>query len=140
MRVLLDTDVILDLFLDRPPFADAAATLWLAHEREQLTAYVAAITPVNLFYIARKLRDENTARQAVVELLATLKVCAVDQGSLSSALSLPFRDYEDAVQHAAASAAGLEAIVTRNLRDFTAATLPILTPGEFIHQYLSTSE
>jgi predicted nucleic acid-binding protein len=140
MRVLLDTNVILDLFLDRAPFADAAATLWLAHEREQLSVYVAAITPVNLFYIARKLRDEKTARQAVVELLATLNVCTIDQGTLKSALSLPFRDYEDAVQHAAAKAAGLEAIITRNVKDYAAATLPVFTPGDFIQRYLLTLE
>ncbi|CUS03585.2 conserved protein of unknown function [Candidatus Promineifilum breve] len=140
MRVLLDTNVILDLFLDRAPFADAAATLWLAHEREQLSAYVAAITPINLFYIARKLKGEETARKAVVELLAALNVCALDHGALKSALSLPFRDYEDAVQHAAASAAGLDAIITRNEKDFSAATLPVFTPIEFIEQYLPTQE
>lgn len=140
MRVLLDTNVILDLFLDRAPFADVAATLWLAHEREQLTAYVAAITPINLFYIARKLRDEETARKAVIELLAALYVCAIDQGMLSAALKLPFRDYEDAVQHAAATAEGLDAIITRNTKDFSAATLPVFTPSEFIRQYLPTME
>ena len=140
MRVLLDTNVILDLFLDRAPFADAAATLWLAHEREQLSVYVAAITPVNLFYIARKLRDEKKAREAVVELLATLNVSAIDQGMLKSALSLPFRDYEDAVQHAAANAAGVEAIITRNVKDYSAATLQIFTPEEFIQQYLPSIE
>ena len=140
MRVLLDTNVILDLFLDRAPFADAAATLWLAHEREQLSVYVAAITPVNLFYIARKLRDEKKAREAVVELLATLNVSAIDQGMLKSALSLPFRDYEDAVQHAAAKAAGVEAIITRNVKDYSAATLQIFTPEEFIQQYLPSIE
>lgn len=140
MRVLLDTNVILDLFLDRAPFADAAATLWLAHEREQLSVYVAAITPVNLFYIAPKLRDEKKAREAVVESLATLNVCAIDQGMLKSALPLPFRDYEDAVQHAAAKAAGVEAIITRNVKDYSAATLQIFTPEEFIQQYLPSIE
>lgn len=140
MRVLLDTNVILDLFLDRAPFADVAATLWLAHEREQLTAYVAAITPINLFYIARKLRDEETARKAVIELLAALYVCAINQGMLSAALKLPFRDYEDAVQHAAATVEGLDAIITRNTKDFSAATLPVFTPSEFIQQYLPTME
>ncbi|MBP9500703.1 MAG: PIN domain-containing protein [Candidatus Promineofilum sp.] len=140
MRVLLDTDVILDLLLDRAPFADAAAALWLAHEREQLNAYIAAITPINLFYIARKLRDEETARKAIIELLAALNVCAIDQETLHSALLLPFRDYEDAVQHAAANTAGLDAIITRNTKDFSAATLPVFTPSEFIQQYLPTME
>ncbi len=136
MRVLLDTNVIVDLFLDRAPFADAAAALWQAQEQERISAYVAAITPINLFYIARKLRDEKTARQAVVELLAALNVCTLDRRALNSALSLPFRDYEDAVQHAAAAAAGLEAIITRNVKDYAAATLPIYPPDAFIQQYL----
>lgn len=140
MRILLDTNVILDLFLDRAPFADAAATLWSAHEREQLSAYVSAITPVNLFYIARKLRGEKAARQAIVELLATLNICTIDQGALNSALLLRFRDYEDAVQHAAASSAGLEAIITRNVKDYSATSLPIFTPDDFIQQYLPTLE
>lgn len=140
MRVLLDTNVILDLFLDRAPFADAAATLWLAHEREQLTAYVAAITPINLFYIARKLRDEETARKAVIELLEALYVCAIDRGMLNAALKLPFRDYEDAVQHAVATAEGLDAIITRNAKGFFAATLPVFTPSQFIEQHLHTRQ
>jgi len=140
MRVLLDTDVILDLFLDRAPFSDAAAALWLAHERGQLDAFISAITPVNVFYIARKLRDQETARQAVSELLLTLNVCGIDHRTLRSALSLSFRDFEDAVQHAAADAAGLEAIITRNVRDYSTARLPLFTPDEFVQQYLAAEE
>ena len=65
--LLLDTDVILDLYLDREPFADAAAALWQAHEAGHITAYVSAITPINLFYVARKLKGFAIARQAVTE-------------------------------------------------------------------------
>jgi len=55
-RVLLDTNVVLDFLLDRVPFADAAATLWQANDAGKITAYVSAITPANVFYIARKLK------------------------------------------------------------------------------------
>ena len=55
-RVLLDTNVVLDFLLDRVPFADAAATLWQANDAGKITAYVSAVTPVNVFYIARELR------------------------------------------------------------------------------------
>ena len=55
-RILLDTNVVLDFLLDRVPFADAAATLWQANDAGKITAYVSAITPVNVFYIARKLK------------------------------------------------------------------------------------
>lgn len=105
-QVLLDTDIILDLYLDREPFADAAATLWGAHEAGYLIAYVSAITPVNLFYVARRLKGREVARRAVSELLATLPVCAVGLVVLKTGLETGFKDFEDAVQHASAIAAG----------------------------------
>jgi predicted nucleic acid-binding protein len=60
MRVLFDTNIILDLFLDRLPFADDAADLWQANIDGRLEGFVSAITPVNLFYIARRLKDRPT--------------------------------------------------------------------------------
>ena len=132
MRILLDTDVILDLLLDRAGFAEHAAALWEAHEQGRLDAYISAITPVNVFYIARKLKGAELARQAVIELLATLRVCPLDQAALEKALTLPFRDYEDAVQLASALANHLDALVTRNLEDYKNATLPVFSPSEFL--------
>lgn len=132
MRVLLDTDVVLDLLLDRAGFAEHAAALWEAHEQGRLEAYVSAITPVNVFYIARKLKGMETARQAVIELLATLRVCPLDQVALEKALTLPFSDYEDAVQLASALANRLDALITRNLEDYKNATLLVFSPSEFL--------
>lgn len=134
MRVLFDTNIILDLFLDRIPFADDAAALWQANADGRLEGFVSAITPVNLFYVARRLKDRPTAFQAVSEVLAALLVCPVDQLALQTALTLPFADYEDAVQHASATAGGMDAIVTRNVRDFTGAIVPILSPAELLAQ------
>jgi predicted nucleic acid-binding protein len=140
MRVLLDTNILLDLFLDRDPFADDAAALWQAHAEGRITGYVSAITPVNLYYIARRLRNRDVARQAVTELLAALPVCPLDQTALQTALTLPFTDYEDAVQHASATGSGLAAIVTRNIKDFTGATLPVLSPADLLSQLSSPPE
>jgi predicted nucleic acid-binding protein len=132
MRVLLDTDVILDLLLDRAEFAEYAAALWKAHEQGRLEAYVSAITPVNVFYIARQLKGTETARRAVIELLATLRVCPLDQAALEKALTLPFSDYEDAAQLASALANRLDALITRNLEDYKNAALPVFSPSEFL--------
>lgn len=139
MRVLFDTNVILDLFLDRPLFADDAAQLWQANVDGRLEGFVSAITPVNLFYIARRLKDRPTAFQAVEELLAAMSVCPVDQTILQTALILSFTDYEDAVQHASATSNGMQAIVTRNLKDFSGATVPVLSPTELLAQLPSPS-
>ena len=134
MRALLDTDVILDLLLDRAGFAEAAAALWEAGEQARLEGYISALTPVNVYYIARKLKGADTARQAVAELLAAWRVCLLDVMVLQSALALPLSDYEDAVQHASATANQLDAIITRNREDYRGATLPVYSPTDFLAQ------
>lgn len=132
MQVLLDTNVILDLFLEREPFVDDAALIWKAHEAGRLTAYVSAISPVNLFYIGRKLKGRKAAEDAVRELLMVLPVAVVNQSVLEAGLQLKFKDYEDAVQLASAVASGLDTIITRNEADFEGATLDVVRPATFI--------
>ena len=135
MRVLLDTNVVLDLFLEREPFVDHAALIWKANEKGRLTAYVSAITPVNLFYIGRKLKGREVALKAVQELLTALLIAPVNQAVLEGGLSLEFKDFEDAVQCASAMASGLDAIITRNVDDFSKAQLPVLLPADFIQAH-----
>ena len=132
MRVLLDTDVVLDLVLAREPFDHAARALFKLHEQGDIDAYIAAITPINVFYISRKLKGVDEARQAVKLLLTSLTICPLHKAILDEADTLPFTDYEDAVQHASATANGLEVIVTRDLGDYKNATLPVLSPREFL--------
>ena len=134
MRALIDTDVVLDIFLKREPFVEAAASLWRANEQRQFDAYVAGITPINVFYIARKLKGMDTAREAVREMLSAFRVCPFDGRILNAAMGLPVRDYEDAVQHASATASQLDAIITRDVKDYTGATLPVFTAADFLKQ------
>ncbi len=133
-RVLLDTNVVLDFLLERMPFADAAAALWQANEDGRLEAYVSVITPVNVFYIARKLKDVRAARRMVESLLAACRVCAPDRDLLLAALSLAVKDYEDAVQVVSAKAENLEALVTRDPSDFDGVDFPVLSPAACLEQ------
>ena len=82
--------------------------------------------------IVRKLKGAITARRAVKELLMGLRVCNRGQVILQAAVTLPMTDYEDAVQHANASAHHLDALVTRNLHDYQGATVPIFSPADFL--------
>jgi predicted nucleic acid-binding protein len=134
MRVLLDTDVVLDLLLNRQPFAIEAAQLWQQSQDGAIEAHISAITPVNVFYIGRRLQDAARARRAVEKLLAGLRLCIVDEAVLHLALTAPFADYEDAVQHSCAVMNRLDAIVTRNGADYRAATLPVFAPADFLRQ------
>ena len=139
MRVLLDTDVVLDVMLARLPFAQTAAQLLDLAEKGLFEAYISSITPINIFYVARKAKNIGDLKQALSRLLQTVRICAIDHSILTSGLALPFADYEDAVQHAAATASNLDAIVTRNLKDYKNATLPVFSPTDFLNQ-LTPSE
>jgi predicted nucleic acid-binding protein len=132
IRALLDTDVLLDLLLDRAPFSEAATAIWDANKEGLFEGYLSAITPLNIFFIARKLKGADTARQAVSEVLGALRVCPVDVGILWQGLALPFKDYEDAVQHASAVQTGVDMIVTRNLDDYRGEILPVFSPDDFL--------
>ncbi|HZS45247.1 MAG TPA: PIN domain-containing protein [Blastocatellia bacterium] len=132
MRVLLDTDVVLDLVLDRQPFVTEATSIWELNYQGEIEAYVSAITPINVFYVTRKNKGLQAAHSAVEKLLVGLGACTIDAAVLHNARALPFADYEDAVQCAAAIAAGLDAIVTRNVADYKAATIPVYLPVDFL--------
>jgi predicted nucleic acid-binding protein len=140
MRVLLDTDVLLDYLLEREPFAQDAGQLLELNAQRAFEGYISGITPVNIFYIARKSLTSERLRQAVSDLLHTLHICPITHEVLSQAFDSPFTDYEDAVQHAAATASRLDAIVTRNLKDYSNATLPVYSPADFLNQLTSPQE
>lgn len=132
MRVLLDTNVILDFVLEREPYVEAAAELLELNARERYRGFISSITPINVFYVGRKSIGATKAREGIADLLAAFEVCPVTESTLSIALKLPFRDYEDAVQHSCALASGLDAIVTRDIKDYKNATLPVFSPTDFL--------
>jgi predicted nucleic acid-binding protein len=132
MRVLLDTDVVLDYLLGRQPFAQAAAVIWKAAENKNFEAFISVITPVNVYYIARKLKGDQQARLLVSGLLDVCEIALTNRNDLKRALTLPISDYEDAVQAAGAYAMDLDAIVTRNVGDNVDITLRIFSPEDFV--------
>ena len=132
MRVLLDTNVILDVLLNRAPWVTEAKAVWQAHEDGRITGYMTATTMTDIFYLARRLIDRATARTAVRTCLDTFEICEVNRSVLEQAQTLAGNDFEDNVQIACANIAGLDAIVTRNTADFRAATRPVFTPAELL--------
>lgn len=134
MRVLVDTDVILDALLARPNFVEEAAIIWQANVDGVFEGFVSAITPLNVFYIARKIKGIDAAREAVDLLLAAWHVCPVNESVLKAALALPFTDFEDAVQHSGGETLHVDCIVTRNLEDYRQSTLLVLSPAAFLEK------
>lgn len=132
MKALLDVNIVLDLFLNRQPFVNEAATIWQAQANGQIEIFVSAVTLPTIYYITRKAADRTTARQVVLKLLASVGIAGVDYTVLAQAEALPINDYEDAVQIAAAQVGQLDVIVTRDLRDYQNAPLPVYSPSDFI--------
>lgn len=132
MRALLDTNIVLDYLLAREPFVRAATGIWQAGAKDEYEPFVSSITPVNLYFIARKLKGDAEARRVVQGLLAICQIAITDYAVLVDALRLPMKDYEDAVQTASARAVSLDVIVTRDVSDYAGAEIPILTPEQFL--------
>lgn len=128
MRVLFDTNVILDVLLARQPFvADAAQLLGMA-ERREIDGFVCATTVTTIYYLLSKATSDATARSSIDRLLRFLDAAPVNRTVLHVALTLAFPDFEDAVLHEAARASRADAILTRNTADFQNATLPVYPP------------
>lgn len=132
LRVLIDTSVILDYVLERQPFHAEAEEIILRVARKDFVGYVSSITPINVYYTGRKLKGKEYTVKAVRRLLRLVEVCAADKRVLQNAFLLNFNDYEDAVQHECAVAENLDAMVTRNVKDFKNAALPVYSPADFL--------
>jgi len=130
--VLLDIHVILDVLLARPPYVEAAVRILALAERGEVRGHVCAASVDTLDYILRKSLGAKTARTHLRTLCRVLRVVAVDAEVIDDALSSEWSDFEDAVAHACAVRAGLDAIVTRNSKDFVSASLPVFSPEEFL--------
>jgi predicted nucleic acid-binding protein len=136
IRALLDTNIILDALFSREPFGELAAAIWKAHEDERFTGYLCAITPVNVFYLARKDGQQKQAVRMMNDLMNTFEISPVNRAVLRSALQLEMKDFEDAVQIACALADGLDFIVTRDVKDFTNSPIRAITPADFVKELL----
>jgi len=132
VKLLFDTNVILDVLLDRHPHALGSSRAMGVVEVGQATGYLGATTITTIHYLAAKAGGAKLAARSIERLLAIMDIAAVNRSVLEDALSLGFSDYEDAVLHEAARRAGVDAIVTRDPKGFAKATLPVLSPTELL--------
>jgi len=127
-RILFDTNVVLDVLLDRQPHVEASAAAWAAVETGISEGMLAAHEVTTLHYLVRKEIGTIKARRIVSALLRVFGVAAVNGAVVQEALQSPFSDFEDAVTAAAARLAGCEYIVTRDPKGFRGSPVRSLTP------------
>lgn len=134
MRVLIDTNIILDFLLQREPFFQNADLLFQEIDSGRVVGYVTATTLTDIFYVARRQTGSiEQARQAILETLTAMVICPVNRAILESAFASNLTDFEDAVQIACAVAQGLDAVTTRDT-DFSSTLISVLTVEEVLQQ------
>jgi predicted nucleic acid-binding protein len=135
VRVLVDTNIVLDFLLQREPFSQDAELLFQVIDTGEIVGHVTATTLTDIFYISRRhTRSVEQARQAVLEILTAMMICPVDRVVLESAFNSGLADFEDAVQIFSAVTQGLEAIVTRDAQGFLSSPIPVLSIQELLQQ------
>jgi predicted nucleic acid-binding protein len=132
LKVMIDLNVILDVLQKRDPFYETSAALLAAAETGHIQGYVAAHSVTTLFYLIQKGKSASEARAMITNLLQFLKIGPVDQNTIEQALNLDYRDFEDAVQMISAVQCKVDYLITRNVKDYQPALLPVVQPVDLL--------
>lgn len=133
MRLLIDINVLLDVALQRPGAPAASRLLGMCGRRHE--GWLAWHSVATLAYLIDRGQSSVSSRDFIRSLLVWADVAKTGRSDALAALELPMRDFEDALQVAAAMACGAQFIITRNERDFKTSPVPALNPDAFLRQY-----
>jgi len=131
-RILFDSDVIIDVMIQRQPFVLNSASALNTATNPDIEAYLAAHAVTNIFYILRQQLGIAKTLEILERLLQILKVATVNDSIIRSALKSTLTDFEDAVTSEAARVAGVELIITRNMNDYVTSPVPAVLPETFL--------
>ena len=130
MKIFFDTNVVLDVLLDREPFVRDALYLFSKVERAEVVGYICATAVTTIHYLINKVVGTKEAARHIRTLLSIFEIAPVNRAVLEEALESDFSDFEDAVLHSAALRVGADCLVTRDCSGFKRARLPVYTPRE----------
>ncbi len=132
MTVLVEINVVLDVLLNREPFADASAALWEAIESGRCKGLLPAHAFPTIYYLIHKERGSGVAKRSIRAMRTVFAVAAVDGEVIDRSLDLDFTDFEDAVTAAAAEAASADYLLTRDSKGFRNSPVSALPPEAFL--------
>ncbi|MCM1316294.1 MAG: PIN domain-containing protein [Alistipes senegalensis] len=134
MKVLIDTNVILDVLCNRSEFVEDSSRVWKYCEVNQIEGYISALSVPNIVYILRKELTPQKTQQLIQQILMIFEVIDLKSSDLKNAAEMLSSDFEDAVQMCCANRIKADYIVTRNIRDFKESKVPALKPSEFLER------
>ena len=136
MKLLIDTNVVLDVLLRREPFFRTAAEVLSLTQRDEVREYVSASAITDIYYIANKqMKDRDAVRDLLKRLLMIVSVAAVSEREIQNALNLAWGDFEDSVQYSVALLNEMDGIVTLKHSDYQEANLRIWLPEQTLELF-----
>lgn len=135
MRVIVDTNIVLDVLLERQPFVNAAVGIFSLAEQSRVVAFLCATTITTIDYLLSHSLPGSKARDALRRLISIFEIATVNRPVIERALGSKISDFEDAVLAEAALMVGVDCIVTRNPKDFAGSALKVFEPSEFLAQF-----
>lgn len=134
MKILIDTNVILDVLCNRKEFVDDSAMVFKLCEVKKLTGYISALSITNIVYIMRKELDEEKIKEVIEKLSLVFDIVDLKGDDLKKAATYNFSDYEDAVQSCQAMRIKADYIVTRNIKDYKNSKVMAIKPTELLER------
>jgi predicted nucleic acid-binding protein len=132
-KLFIDTNIIIDLLAKRDPFYDEAAMLFTLADKQKIDLSVSALTFANTNYILLQSKRPDEAKLILRKLKLIVQVLCLDEKIVGLSLNdNDFKDYEDALQYFTALENGVDVIITRNLKDFQKAKLPVMTAAQYL--------
>lgn len=134
MKVLIDTNVILDVLCNRLPFVEDAQKVFRLCEVNKITGYISALSIPNIIYIMRKELDADEISDILEKLSLIFTIADLKSSDLTKAVKLGFDDYEDSLQSVCASRIKADYIVTRNIKDLSGSKVTAIKPSELLER------
>jgi predicted nucleic acid-binding protein len=135
IKALIDTNVILDIALNREPFFEYSSKIFDKIDDQILEGFITASSITDIYYIASKQKDKFQARKFLISLIQILEVVGVDKDIVIQALESEMSDFEDAIQVFSAKSNSIDLVITRNVADFASSGMKVFTPQEFIQKF-----
>ena len=138
MKLLIDTNVVLDILLHRVPYCENAAKVAVLSEKGYVNCYVSASAVTDIYYIAQKeLKSKDEAINLLANLFKAFRIASVSETSIHEALDLKWDDFEDCVQYTVGKNICADYIITRNTKDFAKSDIKAVSPEEFLKMITS---
>ncbi len=132
MKILLDTNVVLDVLLARKPFVFNAREIMALIEQKEVQGYLCATSMTTIHYLMQKSTDKTKADSLIITLLKLFDIAPVTKDTLHYASINNGIDYEDSVIYSAAKDTEVDIIITRDNKGFKNASMSVLSPEEFL--------